>query len=385
MKLFRNPFFLAIFIGLSIFITDKIFLIPSIKQISIYYKKVEIFFYESRYDLFHFFKKSERKDYALILGSSRSGMFSNNEIREFISFDVNVYNFSAPLTGTSYYYYWIHRFLTDKEISKKPKFILMELDAINLGEPSLRISLPFSYDLEFAFQYLDFYRTLPNTIRREKLQDMISLIFCSKERGFYADEVDSYLIRFFFTIGKYNIHPSKIWENFKKVESWDEEKKQWEKVFTYQIVHKMKEKHIESFSKTYGGIPIEFYTKIPENQLPIDAKKTFLRIFPKPELSTTQLIFLKNILETCKKHQIPLLIYKPPMTSYANKILQEYNFYDVEDVIHIFFGYKNVFYIDTTNLKCNEFTDSVHLSPKCYKELTKFIFTEAGKQSIKLF
>ncbi len=387
MKLFQYPFFLAIFIGFSIFITDKIFLIPSIKKISIYYKKVEIFFFESRFELFSFFKKNEKNDYALILGSSRSGMFSNQDIQEMIPFTINIYNFSAPLAGTAYYYYWIHRFLLDKEIPKKPKFIIMELDAINLGEPSLTNSLPFSYDLPFIFEYLDFYRNLPNQISNKQLKSFINYLFSSRERekGFYADEVDSYLIRFFFIIGKYNIHPLKILENFKKIDFLNIENHHTEKIFVYQFVHKMKEKHIQSFHETHGGIPIEFYTKIPEEQLPIDAKKTFLRIFPKPELSTTQLIFLKNILEICKKYQIPLILYKPPMTTYANEILTQYNLYHLEDIINIFFYYKNVFYVDASNLNCKEFIDSVHLSPECYKHLTKYIFTEVIKQSSILY
>ncbi|MFN3603517.1 MAG: DUF1574 family protein [Leptonema sp. (in: bacteria)] len=372
MEKLKNSFLLVLFLGFLFFITDKLFLIPEIKKISMYYKKVEIFFYESRYDLFEFFKKQEKNNYALIFGSSRSGMFIPKDFKENISFDVDVYNFSAPLAGTSFYYYWLERFL--QEMNKKPKFILMELDAINLGEPSLRISLPFSYDPSFVIRHLDFYRDLPPKIPNHK--EFIKDVFSSRYKGFNADEVDSYFVRYFFIIGRYEIHPMKIWENLKKLDSWNPQTNQMEKIPIYKIINKMKEKHIQSFYETYGGIPIEFYTKIPEENLERDAQKIFLRIFPEPKISTTQLIFLRNILETCKKQQIPLIIYKPPMTVYANQILKKYNFYNLEFIDTILTSYPNTFYIDTSHLNCNEFTDSVHLSPRCYSKLTNYIFSK---------
>lgn len=377
----KKAFIYAFILGTLIFLTDKIFLIPKIKQLSMYYKKVEIFFYESRYNLFEFFKQNEKGDYSLILGSSRSGMFSNQDIQELIPYPIHSYNFSAPLAGTSYYYYWTEKFIKNKEILKKPKFILMELDAINLGEPSLRISLPFSYDPIFVIRYTNFYRNLSSLIAQNEIKSKLTSIFDnSKLKGFDADEMDSYFIRYFFIIAKYDIHPLKIKENLKKIDYWNPQKNQLEKVPIYQIIQKMKEEHIQNFPKTYGGIPVEFYSKVPNENLEKDAEKTFLRILPKPEISTTQVIFLKKILEICKEYNIPLIIYRPPMTIYANEILKKYNLYNIDFITNILFLYKNVFYIDASELDCKEFTDSVHLSPECYKKLAKFIFSETSKK-----
>lgn len=381
MKTTKKAFTYALILGLLIFLTDKIFLIQKIKEVSIYYKKVEIFFYESRYNLFEFFKQNNKGDYSLILGSSRSGMFSNQDIQELIPYPIHSYNFSAPLAGTSFYYYWIEKFIKNKEITKKPKFILMELDAVNLGEPSLRISLPFSYDPIFIIRYTNFYRNLPSSIPQNQMESALTSIFNNANlNGFNADEMDSYFIRYFFIIAKYDIHPLKIKENLKQIDHWNSKTNQIEKVPVYQIIQQMRKEHIQNFYKTYGGIPVEFYTKVSPENLPKDAEKTFLRILPKPELSTTQLIFLKNILESCKEYNIPLIIYKPPMTIYANEILKKYNLYKLESITKILLLYKNVFYIDASELDCKEFTDSVHLSPECYKKLAKFIFSEITKK-----
>jgi hypothetical protein len=68
------------------------------------------------------------------------------------------------------------------------------------------------------------------------------------------------------------------------------------------------------------------------------------------------------------------------MTEYANQILKTYHLYDLEDLIKQFERYQNIVYIDTTSISCKKFSDSVHLSPECYKELTKFITTYAKKK-----
>ncbi|MFN3247227.1 MAG: hypothetical protein ACK42K_11060, partial [Leptonema sp. (in: bacteria)] len=55
-NIIQKPFISTILLALALFLTDKIFLIPSIKKIVLYYKKVEIFFYESRFELFEYLK-----------------------------------------------------------------------------------------------------------------------------------------------------------------------------------------------------------------------------------------------------------------------------------------------------------------------------------------
>ncbi|GIX42673.1 MAG: hypothetical protein KatS3mg129_2406 [Leptospiraceae bacterium] len=376
-SIFKKSYICAIFLAFLIFLTDKIFLIPAIKKISLYYKKVEIFFYESRYNLFQYLQESETQNnnkFALILGSSRSGMFSQKDFQNELPYSIKVWNFSAPLAGTSYYYYWLDKALNS--INKKPAFVLLELDAINLGNPSIRISLPYSYDPFFMLYHMDFYRDIPESIPYNKLNQYIKIILKESFNGFNADEVDSYFIKYFFIISRYNIHPLKIWENFKTINYFDENQKKYIKIPLYEFAYRKKIENLEKFKSTYGGIPVEFYTQIPEKDLKIDAQKNFLRFLPTPELSSTQIIFLKKILEKTSYYQIPLIIYKPPMTDYANQILKDYKLYYLSYLIEILNQYKNIYYIDASFLSCKRFSDSVHLSPECYKDLTKFIFKQ---------
>jgi hypothetical protein len=379
-KIIQKPFISTILLALALFLTDKIFLIPSIKKIVLYYKKVEIFFYESRFELFEYLKTYRNREYALILGSSRSGMFSYKEFQQEMGKESYIFNFSAPLAGTSYYYYWLEKI--DSSLQKKPQWILMELDAINLGNPSVYISLPYSYDPIFMLRYMDFYRDIPQNIPQEKQKKYIDLIFSSDTifKGFSADEVDTYFMKYFFIINRYSIHPNKIFENFKKIDYFDETKNTLIKIPLYEFAHRTKLKNLENFKHTLGGIPVEFYTQIPEKDLSIDAQRNFLRLLPSSELSSTQLIFLKKILDLTHQQNIPLIIYKPSMTEYANQILKTYHLYDLEDLIKQFERYQNIIYIDTTSISCKKFSDSVHLSPECYKELTKFISTYAKKK-----
>jgi len=379
----NQPYLTAIVLSICIFLTDKIFLIPPIKKIGLYYKKVEIFFYESRYNLFDYLKSLSQKDnvkYALIMGSSRSGMFSQKDLQNELPYSVIVFNFSAPLAGTSYYYYWIDKILN--EIPKKPEFILMELDAINLGSPSVRISLPYSYDPFFMLKNFDFYREIPENISNMQLENYINIIFDNKNKykGFSADEVDSYFINYLFIISRYNIHPLKILENFKTIEYFDAHNNKNLKIPLYEFAYRKKLENLEKFKKTYGGIPIEFYTQIPEKDLQKDAEKNFLRFLPKPELSTSQLIFLRKILIKTKENQIPLVILKPPMTEFANQILKNYDLYTLTSLVKRLEKEKNVYYIDASYLNCKHFSDSVHLSPECYKDLTKYIFSQIIKR-----
>lgn len=377
MKTFKNPYYITILLSLLIFLTDKLFLLPPIKKISLYYKKVEIFFYESRQNLFDYFNELNLDDtlsYALILGSSRSGMFSQKDFLNEVPYDVKIFNFSAPLAGTSFYYYWLYKFTYNSK--NLPRFILMELDAINLGNPSLRISLPYFNDPVFMLRHMDFYRDIPENIKENQLSIYTKIIFNKNfYNGFSADEVDSFFIRYFFVIARYNIHPYKIWENFKTIDYFDETSNHIIKIPLFEFSERTKIKNLENFKHTLGGIPIEFYTIIPEKDLKNDAEKNFLRFLPRPELSTSQLIFLKKILDLSLNHNIPLIIYKPPMTKYANNILNDYKLYDLEILIKEFYKYSNILYIDSSGLSCNKFSDSVHLSPECYKDLTKFIFS----------
>ncbi len=379
-KIIQKPFISTILLAFLLFLADKIFLIPSIKKIVLYYKKVEIFFYESRFELFEYLKSFRDKEYALILGSSRSGMFSFKEFQQEFDNDTYIFNFSAPLAGTSYYYYWLEKIYSSKE--QKPKWVLMELDAINLGNPSIHISLPYSFDPLFMLRYMDIYRDIPQNIPQEKLKKYIDLIYVSNNsfKGFSADEVDTYFVKYFFIINRYSIHPKKIFENFKKIDYFDETKNTIIKIPLYEFAHRVKLKNLENFKHTMGGIPVEFYTQIPEKDLLLDAQRNFLRLLPSPELSSTQLIFLKKIIDLTHQQNITLIIYKPPMTVYANQILKTYHLYELEDLTKLFERYQNIIYIDTTSLSCKKFSDSVHLSPECYKDLTKFISTYAKKK-----
>lgn len=382
---FKNPFYITILLTLLVFLTDKLFLLPPIKKISLYYKKVEIFFYESRQNLYDYFNEINHDNtlsYALILGSSRSGMFSQKDFLNEVPYDVKIFNFSAPLAGTSFYYYWLYKFIY--KTKNFPKFILLELDAVNLGNPSLRISLPYFNDPVFMLKHMDFYRDIPENIKEYELSSYLKIIFNNKNSfyGFSADEVDSFFIRYVFVIARYNIHPYKIWENFKTIEYFDEQSNQIKKIPLYEFAERTKIKNLENFKHTLGGIPIEFYTVVPEKDLKNDAEKNFLRFLPRPELSTSQLIFLKKILDLAYHYNIPLIIYKPPMTEYANNILIRNNLYYLDLIINEFYKYKNVLYIDTSNLNCNKFSDSVHLSPECYKDLTRFIFSNIKRKFI---
>src|SRR5690606_11083510 len=121
--------------------------------------------------------KQNHEEIALVLGSSRSGEFSYKDIKKEFSNTVT-YNFSAPLAGPAFHYYWLERIVS---IHPNLKFVILEIDPIMFSRNSLTYTLNYSLDHQFVWDNSGF------------LPIRYSDPWKSESNGFNWDEVETFL------------------------------------------------------------------------------------------------------------------------------------------------------------------------------------------------
>ena len=132
-----------------------------------------------------------------------------------------------------------------------------------------------------------------------------------------------------------------------------------------------------------GGIPNPIIHEIPEDFFEKESKVYFAQAFRKSgnlsySESKTQKAFYERFIETCKKNNIQLLIYKPILSKPLQKLLDESDFYETwwKDKVEIA-NQKGITVLDmaeySTSIQCQKFVDVHHLSGGCYPEITDIL------------
>ncbi|WCL48054.1 DUF1574 family protein [Leptospira sp. GIMC2001] len=348
---------------------DKIFALKFVKDYTIPWKKIEILFYESKSDLFQVLlenleiHKQNNEKIALVLGSSRSGEFSYKDIKKEFPRTVT-YNFSAPLAGPAFHYYWLERIVA---AHKNLEFVILEVDPIMFSRNSLTYTLNYSLDAKFVWRHSNF------------LPIRTSNPWKSESDGFNWDEVETFLNKSLFASYRYPPDINAIRDNRKETfmpigdtiisVNGMEYKKQFE-----DSVH-------EANRTEYGAIPNQimyhsdpaFLKKDAENMAKIYFGNQF-----KPSL--TQITFFRKILNLLAVNKIPVILYWPVVADPLREemdnrgLVAEYYEHihrEVQNVRKVHKDFESVF-LDpqlSSELKCRAFVDSVHLSGACYPEL----------------
>jgi hypothetical protein len=371
MQLIKEKYLLlTILFPLLWFGLDKIFALQSIRDYTIPWKKIEILFYESKTDLLSVYEENlpthriENKKRAVVLGTSRSGEFSPHDISKEIP-NIATYNFSAPLAGPAFHYYWLEKILEkDKELS----LIILEIDPVLFSKTSLTYSLNYSLDLNYVLTNSHF---LPERFINPWKE--------SNTAGFNWDEVETWLTKKIFYSYRFPPDPSAIKANKKETFAVVDGKvvsvsgKDYKKMFQDTITLANR--------KELGAIPNQIMHQGDEKFLEKDAKNMVNIHFGenfKP--SPTQIAFFRKILQKSAENNIDLILYWPlvaePLRNEMEKrnMVSEYKTHilkDIENVKKMYPEWKVELLDpqDDTRLKCRAFVDSVHLSGACYPEL----------------
>jgi hypothetical protein len=364
-KIILLPFLIASIL----FLFDKIFYLEVVKKYTIPWKKIEILFYESKTDLLEVLKfnqtthKKNNESIAIVLGSSRSGEFAYKDIQKVFPNTVT-YNFSAPLAGPLFHYYWLEK--VTEEIPNL-KFVILEADPVMFSKSSLKYTINYSLDFPFVWKYSNF---LP-----QRFIDPLE----ADGKGMNWDEVENWLNKNLFFSYKYPPDINSIRDNSKEAVWVQNGNVTMVKGFDYKTNFK---KTVYLANRTeYGAIPNQIFHQGDPSFIERDAINMANIYFGnKFSPSTTQVIFFKKILNLLSTKKIPVIIYWPivaqPLRDQMENrgLVDEYKnfvFSNLEKVSkeNKEFKYYFVDPQDSKKLKCRAFVDSVHLSGACYPEL----------------
>jgi hypothetical protein len=371
MQFIKNKFLLiTVIFPLLWFGLDKIFAMQIVRDYTIPWKKIEILFYESKQDLFSVYEenlpkhKKENMKRAVVLGTSRSGEFSPHDISKEIP-GIATYNFSAPLAGPAFHYYWLEKLIEkDKDLS----LIILEIDPILFSKTSLTYSLNYSLDLDYVLGNSHFF---PERFANPWKE--------SNTAGFNWDEVETWLTKKIFYSYRFPPEPSSIKANKKETFAVVEGNvvsvtgKDYKKMFHDTI--------ILANRKELGAIPNQIMHHGDEKFLEKDAMNMVNIHFGenfKP--SPTQIAFFRKILKISAENNIDLILYWPLVAEPLRKEMERRNMIvdyknhiqnDIKLIEERYPEWK-VELLDPQHderLKCRAFVDSVHLSGACYPEL----------------
>ncbi len=353
-----------------LFFLDKIFALEFVKAYTIPWKKIEIFFYESRDDLLSVYRenlaihKNEGLSRVVILGTSRSGEFSAHDLQKQLPGFV-FYNFSAPLAGPAFHYYWLLKVLeTDPNLS----LIILEADPILFSKTSLTYTLSYS---------LDFFFVLENSYFFPKR--FIDVWSEENTIGFSWDEVEQWISKRVFYSYRYPPDWNAIIENSRKTVAVLNGKpifvlgKDYKRLFQEMIY--------TANQKEYGAIPNQIFHQADEDFLKKDAQNmASIHLGHSFVPSSTQIAFFKKILTLARKKNIDLVVYWPIASDPfyreldSRGLVREYKeriHTELEKQFEQNPSWKAILWDPNHDRKmdCRAFVDSVHLSGACYRKL----------------
>lgn len=352
---------------------DKIFGLEIVKDYTIPWKKIEILFYESKEDLLDVYTKNlpehkkDNLDRAVILGSSRSGEFSPHIIRKSIPNLVS-YNFSAPLAGPAFHYYWLQKV---HSVDPDLKLVILETDPVMFSKSTLTYTLNYGLDTNFVLENSNFFS-----------ERFLSPWDAGKRKGFQWDEVETFLTKNLFISYKYPPDPNAIRDNRKETfmvvdtEVVAVSGKEYKRNFS-EIIHKAN--RLE-----YGAIPNQIHHQGDLSFIKKDALNMASTYFGDNfQPSLTQVVFFKKTLRFLAEHNIKAILYWPLVSESFREEMEKRGLVDsskesiIQEIAKVKKEYPNVSITlldvhDEKDLKCRAFIDSLHLSGACYPELFSF-------------
>ena len=346
-----------------LFLLDKVFLLSMVQKYTVSWQLFEPEIYRSRNDLFDKMRKdfqvrNKSEQFGVIFGSSRSAWFQNSEIRK-IQKNTSTYNFSAPMAGPAWHYYWLEKILSSGiDVS----FILLEADALLFTEKSLDYSLAYSFDPVFVFKNVDY--TYGGDAGRS---------------GFSLQELEHYLSKYLFVLFKFPLDTAAIKQNFISIESQDNPS-QKKFIRGYELKDKYKKMVSDAVANQNGSLGNPYQIPMSAEEIRIDAGNSVLKLGLNDfHASQTQMYFYNKILRLAKANNIALVIFRPPSTREFRQSVEQIsavrNFH--ENLYQKTGQTKGVLYIDPQkeDLECNSYTDSFHISGHCFPALTELLFS----------
>ena len=348
-------------IFLLLFLLDKIFLFPPVNRIILPWKKFEPAIYASREDLFAILKihhnENKHPHTGLILGSSRSAWFSAAEIEKQRPFSRS-YNFSAPLANPAWHYFWLERILQAKI---KPSFVILEADFLLFSEVSSRMPLSYSFDPGF----------------------MLSHIAMADNGGFSTVELEMYFAKNLFALYRYPLDISSVRGNLKKSPFLEKGKIVYYPAWHYHdILHEL---ITDANRNRYGSIVTPFHTVMQPQDDEKESDKAFSHLLlDRFHATASQIYFFNKLLHRLAQENIPVFLYKPPMSPGFNKKLQQNR--KIQEFDKKLNGYVStvkaeypqarIFYSDLNekgSMQCQQFNDPYHITGNCFAEMTRII------------
>lgn len=337
-KFLFYPLLLASFI----FCFDKLFGLTCVRKYT--ESRIEYAFYAEKGALleqmlnFQGMKKPEEK-LLILFGTSHMGEFSHKYIQEKDK-RLTTYNFSAPMAPPSYLYYNLETVLN---AGTKIDYAVLEIIPETFQEAANEYAIKFSYDWNFMFQ---------------------------NRNVFSNDEVENFTHANLFNVVRF---PPRFNTAIQRIKD-----KNAIAGFEYfnSVVHL-------ATKLNNGGIPNPIIHEIPEDFFEKESKVYFTQAFRKKgnlsyAESFAQKKFYIKFIETCKKNNIQLLIYKPILSKPLQKLLDESDFYEKwwKDKVEIA-NNNNIPVLDmasySNTIKCQKFVDVHHLSGGCYPEITDIL------------
>lgn len=375
MELLRNKYLLwPIALLSAIFCLDKVAFLPAVKEQIVFYAKIEPVFYESRYWLFDQLseeyedRKAKGQRLGLILGSSRSAEFDSDFIATQIPGSYT-YNFSAPFSCPAYYYYWLKRNL---DAGHRPAFVIVETDPIVMGMEAIQYSLNYSYDPEFVLSHADLFRNNPSDEWR------------TQGNGFSISQAETYLLKQSFGFYKYPLKFSNIEANNEILPLPGKEG------LRFMIAHDFRDEVIKIVRDAnrikLGGIPNLLLVQIPDDQMRVAAEEDVRKHLAGYNTDPTQIIFLRKLFELAAYEKIPVIAHWPVSSDpFYQAVKQRGLLESVESPIKDMIAQANskangryIYYANPSEdptLTCRAFTDSFHLSGRCYENLTRILLS----------
>ena len=361
MKHIYKPLYLI----LLLFFLDKLFLIPVVQKYTVSWKMFEPEIYRSRKDLFEKLQQqhfSADNKTGIILGSSRSAWFDNNKIREIIP-NSTTYNFSAPLGGPAWYYYWLQKIL----LAGIPvSFVIIEADAILFTEESLRYQLTYSFDPEYIIKNTDF-------IELDKFS----------KTGFAFQESELYFEKYLFALFNYPFDFRAIRENFSEIAIPDSQSG-IKYIRGYELKDIYKKLVEDAVKNRFGSIGNPYQVEMNSKELEADIHNTVSRLgLTDFKAAETQVYYYNKLLKLLAEKNIKSVVFRPPATEeFRRTIEQNTRLSRFHDTIYTKIPGDKVSFVDPMkdkNYHCSNFTDSYHISGSCFPVFTQIIIKELQK------
>jgi len=360
----KNKFLFAPpLIFLAVFLIEKIFLLPSVRDYTQNWKKFEPYIYESRVDLFNQLvkeypaRKASGEKPGFVFGTSRSGELAEKNFGE--KKGLYVYNFSTPLASYPQHYYWL---LKTVEAGIEPEFVILETDFIMFTETSMQYTLAYSLDIPFVLEHTDYFGA-------ESSGDPENF----SGRGFEYRLSEKFMLKKMFAMYRYPVDLKSIAAN---------RKEQFPGMTGISINRKARELIAKSNRENLGGMENTFLlVTIPEDKIRMDVEDKFAKFNLKSfHPSRTQVIFFRKTLELLAEKNIPLILFRPLLSEPFREKLSEYGIEEISQTIvhrsiqsiktgHPEFRTLNFEPQYEKDIKCRQFMDASHLSAGCFPEL----------------